>query len=98
MTDSNSFVWVALGVLVAVVLPVLAAYIRKEFPPIAETKLIPPWLMRYVVLFVFCLIVAIAALALWKNQHPSGTLTWSTAFLIGFGWESAVEKFFRPTS
>jgi|ERR1700723_559467 len=95
MNDAMSYIWIVIGVIVAVVLPVLAAYIRKEFPPTAAIG-IPPWMKRYLVLFIFSLVVGLVSLALWKNQHPTDQLSWFTAFLVGFGWESALEKFLHP--
>jgi hypothetical protein len=95
MSDLVAYVWVVAGVIVAVVLPVLAAYIRKEFPPTAAIGM-PPWLKRYLLLFVFSVIVALVSLAIWRGQNPDGHLHWFTAFTIGFGWESALEKFLHP--
>jgi branched-subunit amino acid transport protein len=98
MSDPLAYVWIVVGVIVAVLLPILADYIRRTFPPsAAESVGIPPWLKRYLLLFVFSLVVALVSLALWKTQHPSDSLQWFTAFMIGFGWESALEKFMRPT-
>ncbi|MBZ0229659.1 MAG: hypothetical protein K8F58_14565 [Bauldia sp.] len=95
MSDFQAYIWAAAGVIVAVILPVLSAYIRQEFPPVAGVT-IPPWLKRYAALFVFSLIVAGVSLAIWRSQNPEGQLQWFTAFLVGFGWESAIEKFGRP--
>ena len=41
MSDPLSYLWIVIGVIGTVVLPVLAAYIRKEFPPTAAIG-IPP--------------------------------------------------------
>jgi hypothetical protein len=95
MSDLAAYMYIVLGVLVAVLLPVLSAYIRAEFPSIEGVGL-PPWLKRYLLLFVFSLIVAVVSLALWESQNPTTELHWFTAFLIGFGWESALEKFLHP--
>jgi uncharacterized membrane protein YedE/YeeE len=98
MSDRIAYVWIVLGVIVAVLLPILADYVKKTFPRLAtESVGIPPWLKQYLLLFVFSLIVALVSLALWKTQHPTDTLQWFTAFMVGFGWESALEKFMRPT-
>ena len=94
MSDLAAYMWVVLGVIVAVILPVLAAYIKKQFPTL-ETGL-PPWLKRYLALLIFSMIVALVSLAIWKGQNPTAQLSWFTAFLIGFGWESAIEKFLGP--
>jgi hypothetical protein len=44
------------------------------------------------------MIVALVSLAIWKGQNPTAQLNWFTAFLIGFGWESAIEKFLNPST
>jgi len=95
MSDIFAFVWVAVGASVAVIFPVLRAYVKEEFPKTADVG-IPPWLKRYIGLFAFSLITALICLALWKSQYPTNELHWFTAFLLGFGWESAVEKIGRP--
>jgi hypothetical protein len=96
LSDLGAYMWVVLGVIVAVILPVLAAYIKKQFP---TTKAdLPPWLKRYGALLIFSMIVALVSLAIWKGQNPTTHPTWFTAFLIGFGWESAIEKFLNPVT
>jgi hypothetical protein len=95
MSDFTAYWFVVLGVIVAVLLPVLSALIRKEFPSTAAVG-IPPWLKRYALLFFFSLVVGLLSLAIWKSQNPQGELHWFTALLIGFAWESALEKFLRP--
>jgi hypothetical protein len=91
MTDTQSYLWVSLGVLIAVVLPVLMGFIKKQFPPTAGA--LPPWVKKYGALLLFSLLTALPCLAIWKTQHPGDQLTWFTSFLLGFGWESAIEKF-----
>ena len=91
----NALLCTALGVGIAVVLPVLTAMIRKDFPrPIAPG--IPPWAWRYMRLFVFSLLVAFICLAWWTSTHPGKDLEWQTAFLLGFAWEAALEKAMQP--
>src|SRR4029077_13249700 len=97
MSDWNAYLWVAAGVLVAVIFPILSAYIKREFPPTAGPGF-PPWLTRYLLLGVFCLVTAVIALAIYRNANPGTQLVWFNAFLIGFGWEPAVEKCLRPTA
>jgi hypothetical protein len=92
MGDFSAFAWVALGVLIAVILPVLSGYIRKEFGPIAAVGL-PPWVKKYGALLLFSLITAVPVFAIFRSQQPDQALTWYTAFLLGFAWESTLEKF-----
>ena len=94
MTDLQAYGWVVIGVVLAVVFPVVRAYIIKEFPPVAGG--LPPWLKRYLALLFFGLIAGVITLAIWKSQNPSAPIAWYTAFLIGFGWQSAIDMFFRP--
>jgi len=95
MNDLKAYGFVVLGVAVAVLLPILAAYVRREFPPTGTTG-VPPWLKRYGVLLVFSLVVGLVSLAIWKSQNPQVVPHWFTSLLIGFGWESALEKLFHP--
>lgn len=93
MNDIYTYVWMAVGVFIAVVFPVISGFIRKEFPPTAATGL-PPWLKKYGALFLFCLITALICLAIWKSNNPNKSLEWYTALLYGFCYESAIEKLF----
>jgi hypothetical protein len=93
MTDGQSYLWASFGVFIAVVLPVLVGFIRKQFPPERET--LPPWVKKYAGLLLFSLVTALPALAIWKTQHPDEQLHWYGAFVVGFGWESAIEKFLK---
>lgn len=95
MGDPQSYLWVSLGVMVSVIFPVLAGFIKREFPPTGAVGL-PPWLKRYGGLLIFSLITSLIALAIFRATHPSDVLEWYTAFLIGFAWESAIEKFLKP--
>lgn len=97
MNDLTAYLYAVLGVAVAVVLPVLAGYIKQQFPHPLRAGL-PLWVKRYLALLIFSMIVALATLAIWKSQNPDAQLHWFTAFLLGFGWESAIEKFFNPSA
>ncbi len=90
-----TYLCVVAGVIAAVLLPFLAELVRREFPPTAG-PLIPPWVRSFCLLAIFSMLTALIALAIWRSQNPTGDLQWYTAVLIGFGWESAVEKFLRP--
>lgn len=90
-----AYLWITAGVIVAVIFPVLRALVTREFGTTQGDGL-PPWAKRYLILFGFSLVTALICLAIWDAQNTTGTLAWYTAFLLGFGWESTVEKFFRP--
>jgi uncharacterized membrane protein YvlD (DUF360 family) len=96
MTDWSMFLWVTIGVIVAVIFPVVSGFIRKEFPPTAALGL-PVWVKKYGGLLLFSLITALICLAIWKATNPNKSLEWFTAFLLGFGWESTIEKFQKKT-
>jgi hypothetical protein len=91
MNDWSPFWWVACGVIVAVIFPVLSGFVRQEFKATAAVGL-PPWMKKFGALLLFSLITALICLAGWRSTHPNDTLPWFTAFLLGFGWESAIEK------
>src|SRR5262249_39936829 len=95
MGDLVAYLFVVLGVFVAVILPVVTAFVRKEFPPVADVT-VPPWLRRYGALLLLSLIAGIVSLAIYRNANPAGELSWFNAFLLGFGWESLIEKVGRP--
>jgi hypothetical protein len=94
MKDLAMFAYVAFGVVVAVIFPVLVRLIRAEFPPTFRGSL-APWLRRYVLLCLFSLVTALVVLAIYKAGGGKDLL-WYTAFLLGFSWESTIEKFQRP--
>jgi uncharacterized membrane protein SpoIIM required for sporulation len=89
--------WAAAGVVVSVLLPILATYVRQHFPR-PEANGIPLWLRPYLVLGVFSLIVAVLCVMWWMDQHPDKVLTEQKAFLIGFAWETVLEKVSLPPS
>lgn len=91
MTDAQSYLFVSLGILIAVVLPVLVRFIKQQFPP--NDRALPPWAKKYGGLLLFSLVTALPCLAIWKAQNPGGHLSWPGAFVLGFGWESLIEKF-----
>ena len=51
MSDIGAYLWIVLGVIVAVILPLLAAYIKKEFPRPEEC--LPAEAIRRVVFFQY---------------------------------------------
>jgi len=93
MNDILSFIGIALGVLVAVVYPILKGYIQKQFPPLAAPGF-PPWVKKYAALTIFCLLTALIVLAVYRAANPDTHITFWVALVMGFGWESSVEKVF----
>ncbi len=92
MTDWNAFVWIAAGVIVAVVLPVLKGFIKGAFPPGKSEAILPPWVLKYGGLLIFGGLTALIVLAVTKSQHPNLELRWYSAFLLGFSSEAFLEK------
>lgn len=91
MDDLAAYAGLALGVVVAVAYPVLRGFIRKEFPPVAGTRL-PPWVRRYGALLIFSLMTAFILLAVYKAGNDDQVLDFWPAVVMGFGWEAIVEK------
>jgi hypothetical protein len=91
--DVGAYLGIALGVLIAVVYPVLKGYIKQEFGPIAAPGL-PPWVVKYSALFAFCLLTALILLAVLRAAKPDAQIGFWAALLMGFGYEASVEKVF----
>lgn len=100
MSDVQLWLSIALGVLIAVVYPVLYRYILQEFPPTAA--IISPWVKqvakKYGALFIFSLITAFVVLGFYRSVHPDTKLGFWTAVCMGFGFEASVEKVVFPKS
>jgi|SRR5882762_719197 len=97
LDDTTGFVAVVIGVVVAVILPLLCDLVRKYFPALGGgfwDKY--HWVARYVVLGFFSVVVGAIIYAQWRNGHPTGVLKGTDGFLLGFSGESAIEKMFRP--
>jgi hypothetical protein len=93
----SGFVAIILGVVVAVILPLLCDAVRKYFPPVGGGFWDNyQWAVRYVVLAAFSIVVAGIIYAQWRSGHPSDFLNGPDGFLLGFSGESAIEKVFRP--
>jgi hypothetical protein len=95
MFDVTEFAWIAIGVAVATLHPVLLALIRKEFPLVTAGGM-PPWLKRSLLLFAFSVVTALIVLAVYRNAvDPTTSLTWFKAFVLGYGWEAFIEKWMK---
>jgi hypothetical protein len=90
MNDLEAYLWVAIGAILAVIFPVIPSYVVRVFVPTAGG--IPPWVKKYAALLLFGFVVAAIVLAWWKMLHPAEKLEWYSALMLGFAWESAVEK------
>ncbi len=94
MSDLTAYFSIALGVLVAVLYPVLLGKVRGAFP--ATKGRIPPWATKYLVLLIFCLVTSLIILAYFRSSHPDTQLGFWAALVMGFAWESSIEKVFSP--
>ena len=83
------------GVAASILLPILAAAVRRDFPRPSGNG-IPEWIRPYIVLLLFSLVAAAVCLFWWANQHPDTDMTKERAFLIGFAWETIFEKLSQP--
>jgi hypothetical protein len=88
-------IWACVGVIVAVLLPVLKGLVQGYFGGSRGEAILPEWAKRYLVLLAFGALTAIAVLAVWKSQNPDAQLEWYTAFLLGFTAEATLEKLFQ---
>jgi hypothetical protein len=88
--DLTIYLWICLGVIVAVVWPMLKASLRK-FTLVGGVG-VPAWLKPYLILLAFAVITGLVIFAYWRSQHPNDTLAWYAAFLLGFAWEATFEK------
>ena len=91
MSDVQAYLFVVLGVVAAVLIPVLKGIVKNSFPPTAAGA-VPSWVKEYVAFAAFALLAALIALAAWRASDPNAQLTWYTAVLIGFSFESVIEK------
>jgi hypothetical protein len=91
--DFLVFVWAVLGVLAAVLFPVLAAAVKRDFPPAVAEGGMPPWARKYLTLFVYAVVSAIIVLMIYMSLNPDKEIDAVTAFLLGFGAEATIEKF-----
>jgi hypothetical protein len=98
LVNVSGFVAVVLGVVVAVILPLLCDLVRKYFPAVGAGGFWDNyhWAVRYIVLGGFSLVVGAIIYVQWRSGHPTGVLTGTDGFLLGFSGESAIEKIFRP--
>ena len=93
MNTFLSFSGLVIGTLVAVLYPVIRGFIKKEFPAgVAGVKL-PPWMKRYLGLFVFAIITSFIILAIYKAGDKTLPSFWKSV-VLGFGWEAIIEKVF----
>jgi hypothetical protein len=87
--DIIAFLWIAGGVAISVLLPVLGAFIRQAFRPTAGV--IPYSVKKWGALFLFSTLTGILILAFYRSSHPD-PIPWYTALLIGYTWDSTVQK------
>jgi predicted Na+-dependent transporter len=90
----EAFWGIALGVLIAVLYPVIRGFIMKEFGPTATVG-VPPWAKKYGALLVFCLASALIVLAVVKAAKPDAQISFWAGLFMGIGYEAVVEKVLR---
>ena len=81
------YVFVVLGVLISVLLPILRALLPK--PPASPTSDPPAW-QRAIATGMFSLLTAVIILAISKNQTPNWS--WQDAIVAGFAWDSLLQR------
>lgn len=93
--DLYVLAWVVAGVLAAVLLPVLAKAVRDSTGAARTMVASPPWIRKALLLVAFAVVAGVVSLAFWLSAQPEPPpmIRWEVAFLVGFGWEAALEKF-----
>lgn len=84
-----SWLLISLGVLIAVVLPALAAFVKSNFG--VATAGVVDW-AKYLRLGAFCALTAVLLLAIYRAAEPDAAIPWSLALLLGYSWEATIEK------
>jgi hypothetical protein len=95
----SAYLGICLGVVIAVLYPILRGYITKKFPPTTAAPGIPEPIKKYGALGLFSLIVGLIVLAVWRETNPdTPPPEFLTAVLLGFAWQSTVEKLIAAPS
>jgi hypothetical protein len=94
MGDIAAYFYIGLGVLIAVLYPIIVGWFKGVFP--ITKGAIPAWVKKYAALLVFCAVTSFIVLVIYRASHPDAQLPFYTAVMLGFGWESSVEKIFKP--
>ena len=92
MSDVNTWAWIAAGVIVAVLLPVLKGFVQNAFPSAKAEAVLPAWVKKYGALLLLGALTALVVLAGLKQQDPNVQLEWYSAFLLGFSSDAFLEK------
>src|SRR6266516_3255638 len=93
MGDWGAFLGIALGVLAAVIYPLVKGYVQETFVATGAPGL-PPWIKKYGALFLFCLVTAFIVLAVFRSAKPDTAISFWVAAVMGIGYESTIEKVF----
>ena len=93
--DVLAYVGLTLGVIIAVLYPVLWGHFRQVWPAQAAPGL-PDWARKYLLLLAFSLVTAFVLLVIFRNANPTAILSFYQAVFLGFGWEASIEKIFNP--
>lgn len=88
--NAKSYMWIAVGVLIGVLLPVLSSYVKNHFKA-GSIDFTP-----YLLLLLFSLLLGLLILAGLRSQDPDKVITWFTALLAGYGGEATLEKLLTP--
>ena len=81
------YLWVAAGVVISVVLPLIRALLPKPPQPL---RALPSWerARPYVMTGLFSLVVALLVVAAIGSQLD----TWAKALIAGYLWDSTLQK------
>ncbi len=94
MGSVKSYIWILIGIIVSLSLPVLSAEVRTIFKT-EVTEIAAPqfWyiLKPYLVTSIFAMLTALVLLA--SIVRSGGKInSWADALLYGFAWDSILQK------
>jgi hypothetical protein len=89
----HTYLLVAVGIVISVVLPILRQYFPKATnPAVAEESKMWPIAKPYVALGIGSLLTSILIMAFAGDSLNS----WKAALLAGYAWDSTLQKIVKP--
>jgi hypothetical protein len=87
--DFVAWLFICLGVVISIVLPMLSSYVRNQFG-VGTAGIVD--LKKYGALALFSALTAIIVPAIYRQAEPDKELIFFLALLTGYGWEATIEK------
>lgn len=95
MSGTETYLWVALGIVLSIVIPILRPLLPTPLTPGAEARSGRLWeyARPFLIVGAFSLLVAILIVAFAKESIDD---KWGLAVLAGYAWDSTLQKLTRP--